>query len=145
GSQNAIGGGGRYDNLVETLGGKSTPGVGFGSGLERLLIALEAQGASPTESTQPLFFLISQNEQAKAANFQLLQQLRAAGFVADMDFTGRGMKSQFKLADRQKASFCIVVGEQELADSTVTIKNLATGEQKSLSRQSLPAALNEYR
>jgi histidyl-tRNA synthetase len=145
GSQNSLGAGGRYDNLVETLGGKPMAGVGFGSGLERLLIALESQHISPSTTRPPLFFLISQNEQAKFANFQLLQQLRAAGFVADMDFTGRAMKSQFKLADRQHAAYGLIVGEQELADSTITLKNLSTGEQKSLPRQSLPAALNEYR
>lgn len=144
GSQNAVGGGGRYDNLVETLGGKPTPGVGFGSGLERLLIALEAQGVSVGGTEKPLFFLVSQNDAAKSANFRLLQELRAEGLAADMDFTGRAMKSQFKLADRQKAAYCLIVGEQELANSTVTLKNLATGEQKSLPRQSLPAALKEY-
>ncbi|HEY1684782.1 MAG TPA: histidine--tRNA ligase [Tepidisphaeraceae bacterium] len=144
GSQNAIGGGGRYDNLVEVLGGKPTPGVGFGSGLERLLIALEAQGVQVNQNQKPLFFLIGQNDQAKQANFQLLQQLRAAGIVADMDFTGRAMKSQFKLADRQKAAYCLIVGETELANSTVTLKNLSTGEQKPLPRQSLPAALAEF-
>jgi histidyl-tRNA synthetase len=143
GSQNAIGGGGRYDNLVEVLGGKPTPGVGFGSGLERLLIALEAQGVQVNQNQKPLFFLIGQNDQAKQANFQLLQQLRAAGIVADMDFTGRAMKSQFKLADRQKAAYCLIVGETELANSTVTLKNLSTGEQKLLPRQSLPVALTE--
>jgi histidyl-tRNA synthetase len=145
GSQNAIGGGGRYDNLVETLGGKPTPGVGFGSGLERLLIALEAQQITLSRGNPPLYFLISQNEAARSANFQLLQELRAAGIAADMDFTGRAMKSQFKLADRQKASYCLILGEQELTNSTITLKTLATGEQKSLSRQSLAATLNELR
>jgi histidyl-tRNA synthetase len=145
GSQNAIGGGGRYDNLVEILGGKPTPGVGFGSGLERLLIALEAQQIALSRGNPPLYFLISQNEAARSANFQLLQELRSAGIAADMDFTGRAMKSQFKLADRQKASYCLILGEQELTNSTITLKTLATGEQKSLPRQSLAATLNEQR
>lgn len=143
GSQNAIGGGGRYDNLVETLGGKPTPGVGFGSGLERLLIALEAQNAQFTENQKPLFFLIGQNEAAQAANYQLLQELRAAGIMCDMDFTKRAMKSQFKLADRQKAAYCIIVGEQELKDGTVALKNLVNGEQKILPRPSLAGSLKD--
>jgi histidyl-tRNA synthetase len=133
-AQNAIGGGGRYDNLVETLGGKPTPGVGFGSGLERLLIALEAQGVAIPNAQKPLVWLVSQNDAAREENFKLLAELRAADIAADMDVTGRSMKSQFKLADREKAAWCIIVGENEIAASTVTWKNLKTGEQSTLSR-----------
>jgi histidyl-tRNA synthetase len=134
GAQNAIGGGGRYDNLVETLGGKPTPGVGFGSGLERLLIALEAQGVAIPNAQKPLVWLVSQNDAAREENFKLLAELRAADIAADMDVTGRSMKSQFKLADREKAAWCIIVGENEIAASTVAWKNLKTGEQSTLSR-----------
>jgi histidyl-tRNA synthetase len=137
GAQNAIGGGGRYDNLVETLGGKPTPGVGFGSGLERLLIALEAQGIAIPDSHRPLVWLVSQNDSARDENFKLLAELRAADVAADMDVTGRSMKSQFKLADRENAAWCIIVGETEIAAGTVTLKNLKTGEQSTVSRGEL--------
>jgi histidyl-tRNA synthetase len=137
GAQNAIGGGGRYDNLVETLGGKPTPGVGFGSGLERLLIALEAQGVAIPNSQRPLVWLISQNDAAKESNFALMSELRAADISCDMDVTGRSMKSQFKLADRERAVWCIIVGENEIASQSVTLKNLKTSEQSTVSRSEI--------
>jgi histidyl-tRNA synthetase len=129
GSQNAIGGGGRYDNLVETLGGKPTPGVGFGSGLERLLIALEAQQVALPTDQRPLVWLVAHGDAARDANWQLMQTLRRAGVRADMDASGRSVKSQFKLADREKAAWCIIVGDSELASNSVMLKNLQTGEQ----------------
>jgi histidyl-tRNA synthetase len=134
GAQNAIGGGGRYDNLVETLGGKPTPGVGFGSGLERLLIALEAQGVSIPDNRKPLFWLVSQNDAAREANMALLSELRASNIPADMDLIGRKMDKQFKMADREKAAWCIIVGETELASGTVKLKNFKTQEQTSVAR-----------
>src|SRR3954470_5790260 len=88
GAQNAIGGGGRLDNLVETLGARPTPCVGFGSGLERLLIALEGQGVSIATRAKPLIWLISHGDAAREANLLLLQELRKSGFAADMDPTG---------------------------------------------------------
>jgi histidyl-tRNA synthetase len=132
GAQNAIGGGGRYDNLVETLGGKPTPGVGFGSGLERLLIALEAQGVSIPDDRKPLVWLVSQNDAARESNASLLSELRASNIPADMDLVGRKMDKQFKMADREKAAWCIIVGETELASGTVKLKNFKTQEQTSI-------------
>ncbi len=129
GSQNAIGGGGRYDNLVESLGGRPTPGVGFGSGLERLLIALEAQGVAVDGGGEPMVYLISQNDAARDANMGLLAELRRSGIAAEMDLAGRSVKNQFKVADREGAAACVVVGESELSTGTVTIKVMAGGEQ----------------
>lgn len=137
GAQNAIGGGGRYDNLVETLGGRPTPGVGFGSGIERLLIALEAQGVQLPNGRTPLIWLVSQSEAARAANWKLLFELRDAGFAADMDLGPRSMKSQFKVADREKARIVLILGDAELQNNTVAVKNLATGEQSSIPRADL--------
>jgi histidyl-tRNA synthetase len=141
GSQNAIGGGGRYDNLVEQLGGRATPGVGFGSGLERLLLALEAQGVALPRPRRPLVWLISNGEPARDANLKLLAELRWAGVVADMDMGHRSIKSQFKLADRENAAFCVVIGETELASNQATLKELATGTQTQLPRSELVARL----
>ena len=143
GSQNAIGGGGRYDNLVEQLGGRPTPGVGFGSGLERLLIALDAQGVELPREKRMLVWLISNGDAARDANLKLLAELRAAGIVADMDLGGRSMKSQFKLADREKATMSVIVGETELASKQVAIKDLATGIQTVIPRADLAAKLRE--
>src|SRR5665213_1943720 len=129
GAQNAIGGGGRYDNLVEVLGGRPTPAVGFGSGLERLLIALESQNVQLTPNLKPLVWIITQGESAKAGTWQLLSQLRAAGIAADMELSGRGVKGQFKLADREKAAFSIIIGDTEVQNQTAVLKDMANGTQ----------------
>jgi len=142
GSQNALGGGGRYDNLVEALGGKPTPGVGFGSGLERLLLALEAQGVALPADDRKLVWLVSLGERAKLENQKLLQELRRAGIPADMDFTGRNVKSQFKLAVREGARFCITVGDSEIDSDAVMLKDLATQEQTSVPRGEIVSLLN---
>jgi histidyl-tRNA synthetase len=134
GAQNAIGGGGRYDNLVEQLGGRPTPGVGFGSGLERLLLALESQGVQLPRTDPKLIWLISHGDVAREANWKLMLDLRRAGFACDMDPSGRSVKSQFKVADREKAAFCLITGETELAAGTVVVKNLATTEQITVPR-----------
>ncbi|MDB5303397.1 MAG: histidyl-tRNA synthetase, partial [Phycisphaerales bacterium] len=134
GAQNAVGGGGRYDNLVEQIGGRPTPGVGFGSGLERLLLALEAQGVALPRQDPPLVWLVSHGDAARAANWKLLLELRAAGIAADMDPSGRSVKAQFKVADREHAAWCAIVGESELQANTVVLKNLKTTEQMTAPR-----------
>jgi histidyl-tRNA synthetase len=143
GAQNAIGGGGRYDNLVENLGGRPTPGVGFGSGLERLLIALEAQGVALPQSAKPLVWLVAHGDAARDANWTLMAELRAAGFAADADPSGRSVKSQFKLADREKAAVCLVVGENELTAGEVVVKDLKTGQQSTVARGAVLSHLRE--
>jgi histidyl-tRNA synthetase len=141
GAQNAVGGGGRYDNLVEMLGGRPTPGVGFGSGLERLLIALEAQGVAVPRDAKPLVWLVAHGDAARDANAALLRELRTAGVAADMDPAGRSVKSQFKMADREGAAFCLVTGEDELASATVALKNLQTREETKVPRDGVVAKL----
>ena len=137
GSQNALGGGGRYDNLVENLGGRPTPGVGFGSGLERLLIALEAQGAQISKGAKPLFYLIYHGDAAREAQWKLLRELRENNIAADMDLSNRSVKAQFKLADRETARHCLIVGDSELANQSITVKDLKTGQQSSTPRAEL--------
>lgn len=134
GAQNAIGGGGRYDNLVEKLGGRPTPGVGFGSGLERLLMALDAQGVALPNVRKPLVWLVSLGDAAKDANWQLLRELRSNGVAADLDPTGRSARSQFKLADREKATWVITVGDSELSGGIVELKEMKTGVQTKVPR-----------
>jgi histidyl-tRNA synthetase len=143
GAQNALGGGGRYDNLVEQLGGRPTPGVGFGSGLERLLLALEGQGVSLPRPDDKLVWLVSHGPTAQEANWKLLLELRAANITADMDASGRSVKSQFKLADREQAGFCIVVGDTELAENSVVLKDLKSGEQTTVARDQIVTRLKE--
>jgi histidyl-tRNA synthetase len=141
GAQNAIGGGGRYDNLVEQLGGRPTPGVGFGSGIERLLLALEAQGVALPRQDPPLVWLVSHGDAARAANWNLMLELRAANIASDMDTSGRSVKAQFKVADREKAAWCVIIGESELQANTVLLKNLKTTEQTTVPRPEIVATL----
>ena len=143
GAQNAIGGGGRYDNLVEQLGGRPTPGVGFGSGLERLLLALDAQKIALPKLGDNLVWIISHGDAAKAEAWKLLLELRAAGIASDMDVSGRGMKGQFKLADREGA--CVLDHSRTRRSfriARVELKNLKSGEQSPISRDEVVGKLN---
>lgn len=142
GAQNAIGGGGRYDNLVEMLGGRPTPGVGFGSGLERLLIALEAQGVALPNKGKPLVWIISTSEPTKAMVLPLLAELRASGVACDADLTGRKMKAQLTLADRAQANRALILGDTELAEGKVVLKDLKTGDQTLVPRANLAERLS---
>lgn len=134
GAQAAVGGGGRYDNLVETLGGKPTPGVGFGLGLERLLLALDAQGVALPDTYQRPVWVIAQSAAAKDACLRLLSELRRAGIAADTDYTGRSVKAQFKLADRARSTHVLIIGDYELERDAVAVKDLETGEQREVER-----------
>lgn len=137
GAQNAVGGGGRYDRLVEHLGGRPTPGVGFGAGLERLLLALEAQQAPLRVESPRLIWVVVQSPGARAALLPLLRDLRDAGFAADADLGGRSVKSQFKLADREGAAVCLILGDNEIASGTVAVKAMGSGQQQNVPRDGL--------
>ncbi|HEV3353025.1 MAG TPA: histidine--tRNA ligase [Acidimicrobiales bacterium] len=120
-AQNGIGGGGRYDGLAEQLGGPSTPGIGFGIGIERVLLACDAENVFPAPTAAVDVFVI---DVTGSAALGLVQELRDAGLRADRAFDRRSMKAQFKAADRSGARLAAVVGEQETADGTVTLRDL---------------------
>lgn len=141
GAQSAVGGGGRYDNLVETLGGKPVPGVGFGSGLERLLIALDAQSVALPRPANQLVFLVAQSEAARQFNLQLASVLRAAGVPAELDLAGRAFKGQMKAATNEGPAFVLFVGDNEIATNTVQVKNFATQQQAAVPAGELVAHL----
>ena len=128
GAQNAIGGGGRYDKLAEQLGGKPTSGIGFGSGIERLLLTREAEGVEPrnlVDRSFDLFVVDTTNEDTATV---LVDELRAAGFATDRAYDQRSMKSQMKLADKSGARLALLVGLQELAADEVTIRDLRSDD-----------------
>lgn len=135
GSQATVCGGGRYDGLVEELGGPATPAVGWAIGLERLTLLLEAleQG----KPSAPDIYLVSRGEQAEANALQLAQKLRHQGLAVELDLSGAAFGKQFKRADRSGAAACLIVGDDEAAQGTVQIKWLGSGEQSSLSQASL--------
>lgn len=133
GSQDALAGGGRYDLLVEELGGKSTPGVGFAAGIERLLMVLEKLGKKEVPSTNPKLYLIGIDEAAQVWAFHKACELRKKGICVEVDYLGRSIKSQMREANRQQAQYVIVLGEEELKNQTAKLKNMKTGEEKSIS------------
>jgi histidyl-tRNA synthetase len=122
-------GGGRYNGLVEELGGPTTPGIGFGMGIERLLMALEAENVDiPLEDGLDCF-LVSLGEGSKKEAVRLVHELRQHGIQVDQDYQGRKVKAQFKAADRYKAKYVLVLGEDELQKQVINVKEMATGEQ----------------
>ncbi|MGL4335441.1 MAG: histidine--tRNA ligase [Turicibacter sp.] len=129
GSQNTLCGGGRYDKLVGELGGPKTPGIGFGMGLERLLLALEAEKIQVAEEASVDLFLITLGDEAKVFGTGLLHDLRSKGLVTETDYLGKNLKGQFKQADRNNAKYTAILGEEEVAKGIVNIKNNKTGEQ----------------
>jgi histidyl-tRNA synthetase len=122
GAQNAIGGGGRYNGLVESLGGPATPGIGFGSGIERVLLACDAEGVFPTPAALVDVFVVDVAGGEVARD--VTAELRRAGIAADRAFDGRSMKSQMKAADRSGARVALIVGEDEVATDSVTVRDL---------------------
>jgi histidyl-tRNA synthetase len=121
-AQATILGGGRYDGLVEELGGPPTPGIGFGSGIERLLIACDAEGTFPAPTARVDVFIVDVAGGVEAS--AIAAELRAAGIRCDRAFDGKGMRAQMKAADRSGAPLAVIVGEQELADATATVRPL---------------------
>jgi len=121
-AQNAVGGGGRYDGLAESLGGKPAPGVGFGAGIERILLAAEAEGAlAEAEAAVDVFVVdVTGGEAGRDLTFEL----RRHGISADRAFDARSMKAQMKVADRSGARFALLVGPNELAAGAVTLRDL---------------------
>ena len=125
-----VAGGGRYNGLVEQIGGPVTPGIGFAGSYERALVALEQQGFQGDALDALDVFVAVADKTAQPAAMALLYALRSAGLTADRDYQGRSLKSQFKTADREAAQFVAVLGDAEVQNKTATLKQLATGEQQ---------------
>ncbi|SEH20769.1 histidine--tRNA ligase [Selenomonas sp. KH1T6] len=133
GAQSAVAGGGRYDGLIEEMGGNPTPAVGFATGLERVLLALEKQGLLPETKKQADAFVVALGEAAQKPAFKLLQQLRGAGLKALMDYAGRSMKAQMKQAGKAGARFALILGEDEIKENAVMLKDMEKSEQQKVS------------
>lgn len=129
GAQSAVAGGGRYDGLIEEIGGNPTPAVGFAVGLERVLLALEKQALLPESQDSLDVFVVALGDEAQPEAFRLLAELRNAGLSAGMDFAGRSMKAQMKQANKANARFVAILGEDEVKESAVMLKNMQTSEQ----------------
>ncbi|MBC7093377.1 histidine--tRNA ligase [Candidatus Bipolaricaulota bacterium] len=140
GAQDALLGGGRYDDLVELLGGPATPGVGFAGGMERLVLVLQAQRGEQTDETPELACcVVPIGDEARKKAIELLARLRRAGVSADMEYMGRSLRKAMQVAGR-RARYALIVGPEELEQGQVKVKDLATGEQRLLELQEFSAA-----
>lgn len=143
GSQNVLCGGGRYDNLVENIGGPATKGVGFAMGIERLLTALEFENINLNENNNVDVYVIPVDESIKYDASSLVMSLRLNGFKVDMDYMNRNMKSNFKQADRINAKYIIIIGEDEVKTNTLTIKNNKTKEEHKINLEDVVEFLDD--
>ncbi|NGM16485.1 histidine--tRNA ligase [Eggerthellaceae bacterium zg-893] len=141
GSQNAIGGGGRYDKLAEEVGGRPTPGFGFALGYERCVLALEAAGVAFPALPGVDVFCACVDDEARAQAFALACELRDAGLVAELDHQHRSLKSQFKLANKLGAARVVVFGPDETAQGVATVRDMATHEERPVPLDALAQVL----
>ncbi|MEU6041821.1 histidine--tRNA ligase [Actinomadura sp. NPDC047616] len=143
GAQSGIGGGGRYDGLSEDIGGPPLPGIGFGLGLDRTLLALEAEGAGFTAPPRCQVFGVALGEEAERRVFGLIAELRAAGVAADMAYGGKKLKGAMKDADRSGARYAVILGERDIAAGSVQLKDLAGGDQTAVPLTEIVTTLRE--
>lgn len=129
GAQSAVAGGGRYDGLIEEMGGNPTPAVGFATGLERLMLALESQNLLPEKNRSVDAYVVALGETAQAEGFKLLNSLRQQGLSAAMDFAGRSMKAQMKQANKLGAKYSVILGEDEIAEGVVMLRSMEDSSQ----------------
>ena len=129
GAQSAVAGGGRYDGLIEEMGGNPTPAVGFATGLERLLLALESQNLLPEKNRSVDAYVVALGETAQAEGFKLLNSLRQQGLSAAMDFAGRSMKAQMKQANKMGAKYSVILGEDEISEGVVMLRSMEDSSQ----------------
>jgi histidyl-tRNA synthetase len=130
GAQSAIGGGGRYDGLAEQLGGRPTPGVGFATGVERIILELKDQQVPMPPTAQICAYIVYRTPQAKRAAFTVAEDLRSGGISADLAFGERALRKQLSAADRAGARNAIFVGEDSLASNVVSVKDLGSGDER---------------
>ena len=140
-TQSTLCGGGRYDGLAEALGGEPTPGVGFGLGLERVLIAQDEEGAG-AEVVAGGVFVVAISEEARVQARSLVRELRSGGLTAQAAYEERPLKAQLKMADRSGARVAAIIGEQELADGVVTLRRLSDGHQETVKPSEVGSWLN---
>ena len=143
GAQNAIGGGGRYDRLMEEYGGPATPGLGWALGFERTRLALEAAGVEIPSPPVAEVYVARVDDSVVGDVFQLVIALRDAGFAAEADHSGKSLKAQFKQAGRAGARYVVVMGPDELARGEVTLRDMDAGEERAVPRDALTATLRD--
>lgn len=143
GAQGTVCGGGRYDGLISSIGGNDTPGIGFAAGIERLLLVMENTGVKiPEELGVKVYFAPMGEAEAERA-FMLAEKLRKNGISAETDHVGRGIKSQFKYADKINAEYVGVIGSEEYSKNVIKLKNMKSGEEREIAEDDVIAFLTE--
>jgi histidyl-tRNA synthetase len=137
GAQNAVCGGGRYDGLAEMLGGAPTPGVGFASGLERIILTMQAQGIEPPPLLRPSIFVAALGQEARPVAIDLTLELRRSGLGTWLAFDQRGLRSQLREANKREARYTIILGQDEIKTGQATVRDMAQGEQERVPLQEL--------
>lgn len=143
GAQDAICGGGRYDYLIEDLGGKHTPAVGVASGMERLLMILRETDAIPEKKTNLLYFA-ALGDEARKAGFKVIAKLRRLGITTEMDFLRRSLKAQMREAGKKAANWVLILGENEIRLNVVTLKDMSDGSQRQISLENAAEEAAKY-
>jgi histidyl-tRNA synthetase len=141
GSQSAVGGGGRYDGLSEMIGGPSLPSVGWALGVDRTVLALEAEGIEPDIPAATSVFAVPLGEEARRILFAKVTELRKNGVAADFSYGGKGLKAAMKAANRSGARYTLVLGERDLAEGVVQLKDMESGEQAAIGVNEIVAEL----
>jgi histidyl-tRNA synthetase len=141
GAQGTVCGGGRYDHLIEEIGGPAMPGVGFGLGKERLLLLMEKCGHDFGEDIKPQIFISWIGDQAREYSVGLIYELRRAGIRAEMDTRERNLKGQMKYANKLGTAYTVVIGDDEVASGELTLKNMSNSEQTKVRREDLINAI----
>jgi histidyl-tRNA synthetase len=142
GAQSGIGGGGRYDGLMGEIGGRDITGIGFGIGLDRALLAVEAEAVSiPVEFSSDLF-VIPMGETAKSLALKTAADLRSSGLKVELAFGDRTLKAAMKAADKSGARYSLIIGEEEIATGLVEVKEMSSGRTNSVRLDSIASALN---
>ena len=137
GAQNAVCGGGRYDVLAESLGGPHVPGVGFGSGLERIILTMKGQGTQVPPLPQPQVMILYLGKESKAAALQLTNELRVARIRTAISFGDRSLRAQLRHADRMGVAYACILGEEEMRSGQVAVKDMVASGQQSVARESV--------
>lgn len=133
GAQGTVCGGGRYDGLIEELGGQHTPSLGFAMGLERLQLVMEAQGCEFPEPSRPDLFIVAMGDKATLKAVEIARDMRDEGYSVVYDLNGRSLRAQMKYADKINAKYNVVIGDNEVDTKSAVLKDMATGEQSDIS------------
>jgi histidyl-tRNA synthetase len=141
GAQSSMGGGGRYDNLLSTIGGSDVPGIGFAIGIERVLLAMEAAEVLPDSASATDVFVATAGDVAASQALRVVMNLRGVGVAAEKDYLGRSLKAQFKFADKKNARYLVILGDEEMKSGQATVRDMAEGSQSSVALTELTDTL----